>query len=217
MQMPGIPIPSPVQAWSGHYITSSFLMWAVMMVAMMLPSAAPMILLHEMFSRTNHLGLGATLAFSMSYLALWMAFALTAALAQSALIGAGVVNAASLAIGDARLAALLLLAAAAYELSPLKRLCLAHCQSPLMFLSRHWRPGVGGAIAMGLRHAVFCVGCCAVLMLLLFVGGVMNLAWIAVLALLVLAEKYAPQAWHADRVLAGMLTVAAILMIATHR
>ena len=215
--MPGMPMAAPVAAWSGKYIASGFVMWAVMMVAMMLPSAAPMILLHEVFSRKNNLGLGATLAFSMSYLALWMVFALIAALAQSALIGAGVVNAASLAIGDARLAALLLLAAAAYELSPLKRRCLAHCQSPAMFLSRHWRPGVSGAIRMGLRHAAFCVGCCAVLMLLLFVGGVMNLAWIAVLTLLVLAEKCTPPTWRADRVLAGVLMVAAFLMLATHR
>ena len=192
--MPGMEMADTLPGWSGAYLASTFAMWAIMMVAMMLPSAAPMILLHEVFTHKRHLGMAATLAFALSYLALWVGFALFATLAQAALIGTGAVNAASLAMGNRWLAALLLLAAAAYELSPLKRLCLAHCQSPVMFLSRHWRGGIGGAIRMGLTHALFCVGCCWVLMLLLFVGGVMNLAWIAVLSVVVLMEKYAPPA-----------------------
>jgi len=215
MTMPAMPTTLPGDAWSPPYLATSFVMWAVMMVAMMLPSATPMILLHDVFSRKNRLGPAATLAFSATYLALWTGFALVATLIQSALIAAGLVGEATLAIGNAKLAAALLLAVAAFELSPLKRICLAHCQSPLTFLTRHWRPGIGGAITMGWKHGLFCVGCCAGLMLLLLVGGVMNLAWIAVLTLIVLAEKYAPPAWRADRVLAFVLTLAAIA-IATH-
>jgi predicted metal-binding membrane protein len=204
----------PAVAWTPGYLVGAFLMWAIMMVAMMLPSAAPMILLHEAFARRNGLGGAATAAFAASYLAVWTAFALLAAVAQSALVGARVVERASLAIGDARLSSALLVAAALYELSPFKRYCLSQCQSPATFLTRHWRPGVSGAVAMGLRHGAFCIGCCAVLMLLLFVGGVMNLAWIAALAALVLAEKYAPPAWRADRILAALLLVAAIGVLA---
>ncbi len=210
--MPGMAMSAPSLASSSGYIVSAFIMWAIMMVAMMLPSAAPMILLQDVFSRRSGLGGAATLAFALSYLALWIAFALIVALGQSALISAGYVEEASLVVGNAKMAALLLFAAGLYELSPLKRLCLSHCQSPVTFLTRHWRPGIGGAIAMGLRHGTFCVGCCWALMLLLFVGGVMNLAWIAVLALLVLAEKYAPPAWRTDRVLACLLIIASVLI-----
>ena len=217
MAMPGMAMAPAPLVWSGTYLASTFAMWTIMMVAMMLPSAAPMILLHEVFSRKRGLGLTATLAFALSYLALWAGFALLAALAQAGLIRSGAVDAMSLALGNRRLAALLLLAAAAYELSPLKRLCLAHCQSPVMFLSRHWRGGTGGAIRMGVTHALFCIGCCWVLMLLLFVGGVMNLAWIAVLSVVVLLEKYAPPRWRADRWLAGMLLAAAIAILVVHR
>jgi predicted metal-binding membrane protein len=215
--MPGMSnmgMTAPALAWTPGYLGGAFVMWAIMMVAMMLPSAAPMILLQDAFSRRNGLGGLATLAFGASYLGVWTAFALLAALTQSALVGAKVVERASLTIGDTRMSSLLLVAAALYELSPFKHYCLSQCQSPAAFLTRHWRRGVGGAVAMGLRHGAFCIGCCAVLMLLLFVGGVMNLAWIAALAALVLAEKYAPPAWRADRILAALLLLAAIAVLA---
>jgi len=210
--MPGMGMPAAVVAWTPAYIGGAFVMWAIMMTAMMLPSAGPMILLHDVLARRDRLGGLATAAFAASYLALWTAFAALAALAQAALVGAGVLQPAGLAFGDGRLAALLLLAAGLYELSPLKRACLSQCQSPILFLTRHWRPGVGGAVGMGLRHGAACIGCCIVLMLLLFAGGVMNLAWIALLAAVVLAEKYSPSAWRVDRILAGLLLAAAAVV-----
>jgi len=92
----------------------------------------------------------------------------------------------------------------------LKRLCLSWCRSPVGFLMRHWRPGAVGAVRMGIAHGLYCIGCCGVLMLLLFVGGVMNLAWVAILSLVVMAEKYAPVRLHADRAIAVVLLAAAM-------
>ncbi|MBO9574960.1 MAG: DUF2182 domain-containing protein [Sphingobium sp.] len=206
--MPGMDMPmaaAPITPWSFAYLASTLLMWSIMMVAMMLPSAAPMILIHEVVSRKNRLSGKATLAFGLSYLALWVGFSALAALAQAMLVSTGVVAEASLAIGQERLTGLLLLAAGLFELSPLKQACLTWCQSPVGFLTRYWRPGLSGAIGMGLRHGAFCIGCCWLLMLLLFVGGVMNLAWVALLSLIVLAEKYLPAAWRVDRFLGALL------------
>lgn len=200
------PAPDP---WSAAYLGSTFAMWAVMMVAMMLPTAAPMILLHDVFSRKNGFGAAATLTFAASYALLWTLFALLAALAQAGMVWGGLIEQASLQIGENRLIALLLAAAGLYQMSPLKRRCLAQCQSPVSFLMRNWRPGVGGALTMGLRHGLHCIGCCMFLMLLLFVGGVMNLAWIALLTGVVLAEKYLPRVLRADLVLAVVLLAAA--------
>ena len=121
-----------------------------------------------------------------------------------------VLGPATLAIGSRTLAAGLLAATAAYQLSGLKRLCLSWCRSPVGFLMRHWRPGAAGAARMGIAHGLYCIGCCGFLMLLLFVGGVMNLAWVAILSLVVLAEKYAPARLHADRAIAAVLLAAAL-------
>ena len=164
-------------------------MWWVMMVAMMLPSAAPVILL---YGRVYRHGAQAppTSAFLGGYLAVWLAFALLAAGLQALLEQLGLVSA--MAVSDYWLRAGLLIAAGAYQLSPLKDACLASCRTPTDFLTRHYRPGALGALRMGLLHGAFCVGCCWLLMALLFVAGVMNLAWIAALTLLVAAEKLLP-------------------------
>jgi predicted metal-binding membrane protein len=161
-------------------------MWAAMMVAMMLPSAAPAILL---YARTHRHSLGTdppppTAAFLTGYLACWIGIALIAAMLQLA------VGRFQLASRDA--AAGLLIAAGLYQLSPFKDACLSRCRSPAQFLSRHYRSGAQGAFRLGLLHGAYCVGCCWLLMALLFVGGVMNLVWIAVLTLLVAAEKLLP-------------------------
>ena len=111
---------------------------------------------------------------------------------QAALQPAGLLSAMMLWSKSALLSAAILAAAGLYQLSPLKRVCLAQCRSPVQFLARHWRPGRSGAFMIGFRHGAFCVGCCWTLMALLFVGGVMNLVWIALLTLLVLTEKLAP-------------------------
>jgi predicted metal-binding membrane protein len=207
--MPGMDIPMPIpaqpQPWSAAYLVATFVMWAVMMVAMMLPSAAPMIALHRVFSDRRGLGAAGTLAFAASYVVLWAGFAAIAAVLQAALVDLGWVTESNLRLGHGWAIAVLLCLAALYQLTPLKRQCLAACQAPFAFVVRYWRPGVSGAIGMGLRHGLFCIGCCGALMLLLFVGGVMNLAWIALLSTIVLAEKYAPPRWRLDLVLGAAL------------
>jgi predicted metal-binding membrane protein len=173
----------------------TFLMWFIMMIAMMLPSAAPMVLLYQRFAdgaRRSGGGLMPTALFALLYLAVWGGFSLLASAAQVALSDAGVVDMAGMAIGSSRIAGGLLIAAALYQLTPAKRACLENCRSPLSFLRREWAPGWSNAIRLGLKHGAYCVGCCWLLMSLLFVGGVMNLAWIAIIALIVLIEKVTP-------------------------
>jgi len=161
-------------------------MWAAMMVAMMLPSAAPVILLYaKAYRHSPSLGtVPPTAAFLVGYLACWIGIALLAAALQLKL--------GRMEVASSRAAAALLIAAGLYQLSSLKDACLSRCRSPAEFISRHYRPGAWGAARLGLLHGAYCVGCCWLLMALLFVGGVMNLAWIAALTLLVAAEKLLP-------------------------
>ncbi|MGH6706826.1 MAG: DUF2182 domain-containing protein [Sphingomicrobium sp.] len=167
--------------------TTIVAMWFVMMVAMMVPSAAPIILLYARVQR--HGGTSPpTAAFLAGYLACWLGFSLLVAALQLA-----ITEPMSMALESRAASAALLVAAGIYQLSPLKDACLSRCRSPAQFLSRHYRPGAAGALRLGLLHGVFCVGCCWLLMALLFVGGVMNLAWIALLTLLVAAEKLLPK------------------------
>ncbi len=187
-----------VGPWSvGHWLTV-VAMWWVMMIAMMTPSAAPVILLYGRATRHAQAGGGLkqgvvpTAAFASGYLLAWLAFSVAATALMFGLERAGVVSPVSMGSRAAWLSAAILIAAGLYQLSPLKHACLRVCRSPAEFLTRHWRPGSLGALRMGLEHGVFCVGCCWVLMALLFVGGVMNPLWIAVLALVVLLEKVAP-------------------------
>jgi predicted metal-binding membrane protein len=165
------------------------LMWWLMMLAMMLPSAAPAILLYGRVRETRGKDamIPPTWLFLGAYLCAWLLFSIVAASAQHALIGP------SMALDNRWAAAALLIAAGAYQLSPLKNACLGRCRSPAQFLSRHWQPGVGGAIRLGIRHGAYCLGCCWLLMALLFVGGVMNFAWIAALSLIVAIEKLLPR------------------------
>ena len=174
---------------------AAFVMWALMMTAMMLPSAAPMILLYARFARQANAQdavLAPAAAFAGVYLFVWAAFSLAAAALQTALVATGAVSAMTLSIGDHRAAGALLIAVGLYQLTPLKRACLETCRSPLSFLMRDWRPGWAGGLRLGVIHGLYCVGCCWLLMALLFVGGVMNLAWVALLALIVLVEKLGP-------------------------
>ncbi|MDB5460722.1 MAG: hypothetical protein JWO72_2463 [Caulobacteraceae bacterium] len=180
----------PVADWLG-----AFVMWMVMMVAMMLPSAAPMILLYSAFARgvkAQGAVLAPTLVFAGVYLLLWAAFSALAAAAQVLLVQARLLSSGTLRLEGGRIAGALLAAAGLYQLTPIKRACLRQCRSPLSFVSRLWRPGWVGAARLGLAHGAFCIGCCWMLMALLFVGGVMSLAWVAVLAVVVLIEKVAP-------------------------
>ena len=203
-------MPMVADAWSADYLLSSFIMWLLMMVAMMLPSAAPMILFYARFARRSGMrGAGAATAlFVSTYVGVWGLFSLAAAALQAALVSAGAVSAMALRFGDQRVAGALLLIAGLYQLSPLKRACLSGCRSPLDFLMRLWRPGTSGSLRLGAIHGLYCLGCCWPLMLLLFVGGVMNLIWVALLALIVAAEKLAPPWLRLDLVLAILLLVA---------
>jgi predicted metal-binding membrane protein len=194
--------------WHGAELTALVAMWAVMMVAMMLPGAAPMILL---FAGTMRRRVARrepavpTAVFLLGYLLAWTGFSVLAGSAEWALHGAALVSPATMRAVPP-LAGVLLVAAGVFQWTPLKRACLAHCRSPLHFLSTGWRDGAGGALAMGVRHGLYCVGCCWLVMALLFVAGVMNLAWVAVLAAFVLVEKVAPAGDAVGRA-AGVLLV----------
>ncbi|MEA3004574.1 MAG: hypothetical protein QOH81_3362 [Sphingomonadales bacterium] len=184
-------------------------MWSVMMVAMMIPSAAPAILLYDRIrlqprSRDgDRAALAPSWAFASGYLLMWLGFACLAGILQWALERAGFVSALTMGSASRWFSGGILVAAGLYQLSPLKRLCLSHCRSPGHFFTRHWRPGTIGAVRLGALHGAFCIGCCWVLMLLLFVGGVMDLGWIAALACLILLEKTLPwEPWPGR--LAGM-------------
>ena len=180
-------------AWSLSYAALMIVMWWVMMTAMMTPSAAPMILLQVRVARQAQTKapnvLTQTAAFTAGYLIVWLSFSVTATFSQWLFELAGIVSASMMWSKAAWLSASLLFVAGIYQWSPWKDNCLRHCQSPAAFLSKHWRPGRTGAIVMGIKHGAYCVGCCWALMALLFVGGVMNLIWIAALAILVLLEK----------------------------
>lgn len=163
-------------------------MWFTMMVAMMVPSAAPTVMLYaQVYRHSVKSGAPPTAAFLAGYLVCWLGFSLLAAVLQLF-----VVPSMSMSIENRAAASALLIAAGVYQLSPIKDACLGRCRSPAQFLSRHYRPGLSGAFRLGLLHGAYCVGCCWLLMALLFVGGVMNLLWIAALTLFVAAEKLLP-------------------------
>lgn len=212
MPMGGMPM--AIQPLSPSYFLAAFAMWSIMMVAMMLPSAAPMILLHARIDRaTSHYArLLHSLMVMGSYLLIWISFSAIAVGAQALLLHGGYLSAETLSLGGRVGAAGLLLVAALYELTPAKHRCLENCQSPLIFIHRYWRPGARGAFQIGMRHGLYCLGCCWALMLLLFVGGVMNLAWIAFFTCLVAAQKMAPPRWRLDRWTAAFLFVAALFV-----
>jgi len=185
-------MPTPAMGWTAAQLLLAVSMWWVMMVAMMLPAAAPVVLLYARAASARLRGRPATGPFVAGYLAVWGLFSLAAALLQDALQHSGIVAPMRMDSTARWLSASILVAAGLYQLSPFKEACLAHCRNPAAFLARHFRPGPLGALRMGALHGAFCLGCCWLLMALLFVGGVMNLAWIALLSLLVAGEKLLP-------------------------
>lgn len=209
MDMGGAMMAMPAQ-WTPAYLGLVLLMWAVMMLAMMLPSAAPTILLVAAISRRRTgeaaLAPATALCFASGYVAVWLGFSLLATIVQWRLDGAGLLSAEMAAAGTG-LAGVILICAGVYQWTPLKRRCLHHCRSPLDFLLSHWRDSATGAASCGARHGLFCLGCCWMLMLLLFVGGLMNLLWIAGISLLVLVEKTLPWGGRMSAV-AGLVLIA---------
>ncbi len=213
-EMGGMAVMTPA-IWTLGYATLMFFMWWVMMAAMMLPSAAPMILLFATINgkqrETGHPYV-ATSIFTVGYLAVWAIFSLFAMLLQWEFERNSILSP-MLVSSNEILGGVLLLAAGAYQLTPIKHACLRHCRSPLAFLSTHWRQGTLGALRMGLVHGAFCVGCCWFLMGLLFFGGVMNLYWIMGLALFVLFEKTVPAGhWAGYVVGVVLLTWGAVIL-----
>lgn len=208
-EMGGMLMPMSTWPWTINHAVLMLTMWIVMMGAMMLPSATPMILLYATIARgrrargerTSHAGI-----FALGYVAIWSAFSVVAVALQFALESARLLSP-MMETTSVALAGTVLVAAGIYQWTPLKDACLRHCRSPLDFVLVHWREGVRGAFFMGVRHGIYCVGCCWTLMLLLFVGGVMNLAWIAGIALFVLIEKLAPAGNRIGQ-FAGLLLVA---------
>ena len=193
MDMGGGQIMLMAPPWTVGYAAMIFLMWIIMMAAMMLPSAAPAILLVAALTRQRgeRHAICSSAQFALGYVAVWGAFSLIATGLQWGLDRAGLLSE-TMASGSIILAALLLFAAGLYQLTTWKQACLQHCRSPLAFLTRYWRRGPLGPMRAGAWHGAYCLGCCWMLMGLLFVGGLMNLLWIAGLALLVLIEKLFP-------------------------
>jgi predicted metal-binding membrane protein len=205
-----------VQPWTAAEFAPRLLMWAVMMVAMMLPTAAPMTLVYTAVARKaareDH-PVAPTFVFVAGYLAIWVLFSVVATAAQSgldqlALLSPTMVTASPLLGGG------LLIGAGVYELTPYKHTCLAHCRAPAHFISHRWRSGFAGAFRMGLELGIYCLGCCWILMGLLFVGGVMNLLWIAAVALFILLEKTMPFAEAGSRVVGAAMIVVGLLSLA---
>ncbi len=180
-----------LQPWSTADFVFMFVMWAIMMVGMMLPSAAPMALLYAgMVRKAERQGtpMAPIAVFVFGYLAMWCLFSVGATLAQWGLHEAAMLSPMMVAKSQV-LGAGLLIVAGVYQSTPWKTVCLDHCRSPAHFMAEHWRPGVSGAFRLGLHHGAFCLGCCWALMGLLFVGGVMNLLWITTITIFVFLEK----------------------------
>lgn len=203
------------QRWEVIDVLLLFVMWAVMMVAMMVPSATPMIFafltVNQTRSATNRPLVPAGI-FLLGYLSVWTAYSAAATLAEWGLHQATLLST-TMASTSRALNGGLLIAAGVFQLTPLKRACLKGCRSPLSFLMSEWREGRAGAFVMGLRHGAYCLGCCWILMALLFVAGVMNLFWVAVIALLVMAEKVLPKGEFLGYVTGIALVAAGVLHI----
>ena len=193
--------------WDAQYVVLLWAMWAVMMAGMMLPSAAPLLLLYDgLLRRAPDARRPWPRVTSMTAgdLLVWLLFSVVATLLQRVLSG-WLILTPMMEMASPRAGGVLLLAAGIYQWTPLKETCLRSCRSPLSFLTQHWRSGMSGGFRMGLDHGIYCLGCCWALMLLLFVGGVMNLLVIAALTLVVLVEKIAPFGAQSSRVTGAAL------------
>ena len=201
--------------WDVPHLALLWAMWAVMMAGMMLPSATPILLLFGPAARNRGEGRAAArriYALAGGYLVTWAVFSLGATMLQRALARA-VILTPMMEPSTTPAAAAILLVAGMYQLSPAKRVCLQSCRSPIAFFTRHWRPGTAGAFQMGIAHGLYCLGCCWAMMLLLFAGGVMNLAVILALTAWVIVEKTAPFGEQGARVAGALLIGAAGWML----
>ena len=193
--------------WGPRDVLFTFVMWAVMMIGMMTATATPIVLLLAGTTARRTLPF-----FVLGYLTLWVGFSACAALAQWGLHEAALLSG-RMATTSRTLSGAILIAVGVYQLTPLKGKCLTRCRTPLGFLMGSWREGAGGAFRMGLGHGVYCLGCCWALMGVLFVVGVMNLAWVAALTLFVLAEKLGPAGVGLARVGGVALIAAGVIVV----
>ena len=205
------------ERWDAAHVFLLWAMWAAMMAAMMLPSASPMLLLYSGAAKRQAVNARASAqhhvyALAAGYVAVWALFSIGATAMQRMLSMLLVVSP-MMTVTSPVAAAAMLVIAGAYQLTPLKRACLRACQSPLGFMMGHWRPGIAGAFRMGTDHGIYCLGCCWALMLLLFVGGVMNLGVIAALTVVVGFEKISPFGVASARIAGVLLIVAAVWML----
>jgi predicted metal-binding membrane protein len=204
-----------MQAWGILDVVLTFVMWAIMMVAMMVPSVAPMILLFATIHRKRreqYHPFMPTMVFLAGYVLVWTGFSLVATLAQWGLHSLALLSPMMVSTSPI-LGGLILVVAGVSQWTPLKSTCLTHCRSPLGFLMTGWREGPRGALVMGLHHGGYCVGCCWALMVLLFVAGVMNLLWVATIAAFVLVEKVLPRGDLVGRVAGGVLVLAGLVFL----
>ena len=200
--------------WDAWHLVLLFAMWTVMMVGMMLPSAAPTILIYAgvMRQADGHRGALRVYPMTAGYLAVWAAFSLAATVLQR-LLSHTLALSSMMQLVSPTAAAALLLVAAVYQVTPLKQSCLAQCQSPAVFIASHLSRNMG-PFRLGVEHGLLCLGCCWTLMLLLFVGGVMNLAVIAALTGFVLLEKLVPSGWIGSWLSASCLAGTALWIVA---
>jgi predicted metal-binding membrane protein len=209
--MPGMAM-SHEHVWGVVDVVLLFVMWTVMMIAMMVPAAAPMVLTFVMVQRKRRERDWAavpTAVFLLGYAVVWTGYAAAAALAQWRLHEADLLSGA-MTSSSAWLGGVLFLVAGVFQWTPLKQACLSKCRSPLSFVMTEWRDGPAGAFVMGVRHGAYCVACCWALMALLFVAGVMNLLWVAGLAVFVLAERVLPGGPAASRGVGALLVATGI-------
>jgi predicted metal-binding membrane protein len=221
MDMPGMGamVAPALKPWTPTDAAFMFTMWFVMMIGMMLPSVAPMLLIYARVGRqavSRGHPFAATWWFAAGYLLAWAGFAATATLAQWALERAALLTP-MMAAASHVFGGIVLIAAGLYQWTPLKDACLAQCQAPLAFIQRYggFRGKPLAALEMGLRHGAYCVGCCWALMALLFVGGIMNVLWIAALTVLVLLEKVLPAGWLIARIAGAVFLVLGIWLVFT--
>ena len=216
-EMPNMPDMMMPVAWTLGYAGLMFVMWWVMMAAMMLPSAAPVLLLFAQVNRNKKAGdrpYVPTGIFAGGYLVAWGGFSALAVGLQWELERLGLLSP-MMATTSYWLGSAILLAAGVWQLTPIKAICLRHCRSPIGFLVQSWRPGRLGAFRMGLEHGSYCLGCCWFLMGLLFFGGIMNLFWIIGLAAFILLEKTVPMGSWIGRIVGFSVAVCGAVMLIT--
>lgn len=213
MKMPDgsiMAMPMQIPVWTPGYFLIMFLMWSVMMVGMMVPTVTPTVLIYAAVARKaarEGSPVAPTGAFSAGYIAVWTLFSLAATAAQFGLDRAALLSP-MMVSSSPWLGAGLLVGAGIYQFLPLKKSCLKNCRSPVDFIARNWKKGIYGAFRMGVSHGWYCLGCCWVLMLLLFVGGVMNLLWVAIITIFILLEKVLPLGDAGGRIM-GLVMIAA--------